>query len=120
MPISLQPLLFSVRVLKNLLPKSVISSVPIFWKQKNLLKKDKGIFRHAPQKNPITAERVAGLSRVLRGNAMASLENVALWHERDITHSSVERIILPDSCLLFRLYAPPHDPYYGAYRGSRR
>ena len=52
------------------------------------------------KKNPITAERVAGLSRVLRGNSTASLEDVALWHERDITHSSVERIIIPDSCLL--------------------
>lgn len=52
------------------------------------------------KKNPITAERVAGLSRVLRGNALAAMENVALWHERDITHSSVERVILPDSCIL--------------------
>lgn len=49
------------------------------------------------KKNPITAERVSGLSRVLRGNALAALENVALWHERDITHSSVERVIIPDS-----------------------
>lgn len=52
------------------------------------------------KRNPITAERVAGLSRVLRGNALAALESQALWHERDITHSSVERVILPDSCLL--------------------
>ncbi|HET9233859.1 MAG TPA: adenylosuccinate lyase, partial [Candidatus Eisenbacteria bacterium] len=52
------------------------------------------------KRNPITCERVAGLARVVRGNAMAALENVALWHERDITHSSVERIILPDSFLL--------------------
>ena len=50
--------------------------------------------------NPITCERVAGLARVLRGNALASLEDVALWHERDITHSSVERVILPDSTIL--------------------
>ncbi|MBM2846055.1 MAG: Adenylosuccinate lyase, partial [Bacteroidetes bacterium] len=42
----------------------------------------------------------AGLSRVLRGNALAAMENVALWHERDITHSSVERVIVPDSCIL--------------------
>ena len=63
-------------------------------------KGQKGSSAMPHKKNPITAERVAGLSRVLRGNAMASLENVALWHERDITHSSVERIILPDSCLL--------------------
>jgi adenylosuccinate lyase len=52
------------------------------------------------KRNPITAERVAGLSRVLRGNALAAMENQALWHERDITHSSVERVILADSCLL--------------------
>jgi adenylosuccinate lyase len=52
------------------------------------------------KKNPITAERVAGLARVMRGNALASMENIALWHERDITHSSVERIIIPDSCIL--------------------
>jgi adenylosuccinate lyase len=52
------------------------------------------------KRNPITWERLTGLARVLRGNAMASLENVALWHERDISHSSVERIIFPDSCTL--------------------
>lgn len=52
------------------------------------------------KRNPITCERVAGLSRVLRGNALAALENVALWHERDITHSSVERVVVPDSCIL--------------------
>ena len=52
------------------------------------------------KRNPITCERVAGLARVLRGNALASMEDVALWHERDITHSSVERVILPDSTIL--------------------
>ncbi len=52
------------------------------------------------KRNPITGERLSGLARVLRGNAVAALENVALWHERDISHSSVERIILPDSCTL--------------------
>jgi adenylosuccinate lyase len=52
------------------------------------------------KRNPITAERLSGLARVVRGNAAAALENVALWHERDISHSSAERIILPDSCLL--------------------
>ena len=52
------------------------------------------------KRNPITCERIAGLSRVLRGNALAAMENVSLWHERDITHSSVERIIVPDSCML--------------------
>jgi adenylosuccinate lyase len=52
------------------------------------------------KRNPITGERLSGLARVIRGNAMAALENVPLWHERDISHSSVERIILPDSCTL--------------------
>lgn len=52
------------------------------------------------KRNPITWERLSGLARVLRGNALAALENVALWHERDISHSSVERIIFPDSCTL--------------------
>src|ERR1700733_705999 len=52
------------------------------------------------KRNPITSERLSGLARVLRGNTVAALENVALWHERDISHSSVERIILPDSCTL--------------------
>ncbi len=52
------------------------------------------------KRNPITWERLTGLARVLRGHAVAALENVALWHERDISHSSVERIIFPDSCTL--------------------
>ena len=52
------------------------------------------------KRNPITCERVAGLSRLLRGYAVAAMENVALWHERDITHSSVERVIFPDSFIL--------------------
>ena len=52
------------------------------------------------KRNPITAERLSGLARVVRGNALVGMENVALWHERDISHSSAERIILPDSCTL--------------------
>jgi adenylosuccinate lyase len=52
------------------------------------------------KRNPIKSEQIVGLARVLRGNAQAALENVALWHERDISHSSVERIILPDSTTL--------------------
>ena len=52
------------------------------------------------KRNPITGERLSGLARVIRGNAVVALENVALWHERDISHSSAERIILPDSCIL--------------------
>src|SRR5436190_15033659 len=52
------------------------------------------------KRNPITNERLSGLARVIRGNAVVALENVALWHERDISHSSAERIILPDTCIL--------------------
>ncbi len=52
------------------------------------------------KRNPITAERLSGLARILRGNLQAGLEDVALWHERDISHSSVERVILPDSSML--------------------
>jgi adenylosuccinate lyase len=52
------------------------------------------------KRNPIKSEQIVGLARVLRGNALAGLEDVALWHERDISHSSVERIILPDSTIL--------------------
>ena len=52
------------------------------------------------KRNPIMSERLSGLARVIRGNAVVAMENVALWHERDISHSSAERIILPDSCIL--------------------
>jgi adenylosuccinate lyase len=50
------------------------------------------------KRNPIASERISGLARVVRANAQAALENVALWHERDISHSSAERVIVPDSC----------------------
>jgi adenylosuccinate lyase len=62
-------------------------------------KGQKGSSSMPHKRNPITSERIAGLSRVLRGNAVAAFEDVALWHERDISHSSVERIIVPDSCI---------------------
>ncbi len=52
------------------------------------------------KRNPITAERICGLARILRGDLQAGLENVALWHERDMSHSSVERVVVPDSFLL--------------------
>ena len=63
-------------------------------------KGQKGSSAMPHKRNPITWERITGLSRVLRGNAVAAMENVALWHERDISHSSVERVIFPDSCTL--------------------
>lgn len=62
------------------------------------------------KRNPISAETLTGLSRVLRGNLLAGLENVALWHERDISHSSTERVVLPDSSLV---------AHYGARRLAR-
>lgn len=63
-------------------------------------KGQKGSSAMPHKRNPVTCEQISGLARVLRGNAQAAMENVALWHERDISHSSVERIIVPDSCIL--------------------
>ncbi|BCX11134.1 MAG: adenylosuccinate lyase [Thermosynechococcus sp.] len=63
-------------------------------------KGQKGSSAMPHKRNPIRSERLTGLARVLRGNALAALENVALWHERDISHSAVERVILPDSSIL--------------------
>lgn len=68
--------------------------------EERFTKGQKGSSAMPHKRNPITGERLSGLARVLRGNALAALENVALWHERDISHSSVERIIFPDSCTL--------------------
>src|SRR5262244_1101330 len=62
--------------------------------------KQKGSSAMPHKRNPVTAEQISGLARVVRSNAQAGFENVALWHERDISHSSVERIILPDSTTL--------------------
>jgi adenylosuccinate lyase len=62
--------------------------------------KQKGSSAMPHKRNPITLEQVSGLARVVRANAQAAYENVALWHERDISHSSVERVILPDSTIL--------------------
>ncbi|MBT8393082.1 MAG: adenylosuccinate lyase [Ignavibacteriaceae bacterium] len=62
-------------------------------------KGQKGSSAMPHKRNPIVSERITGLARILRTNALAALENVALWHERDISHSSVERIIIPDSCI---------------------
>ncbi|MFH1199081.1 MAG: adenylosuccinate lyase [Candidatus Omnitrophota bacterium] len=62
-------------------------------------KGQKGSSAMPHKRNPVICERICGLARLLRGNAVASLENVALWHERDISHSSVERVIVPDTAL---------------------
>ncbi|MDD2228892.1 MAG: adenylosuccinate lyase [Candidatus Cloacimonetes bacterium] len=68
--------------------------------EENFSKGQKGSSAMPHKRNPIVSEQLCGLARVLRGNASSGLENNALWHERDISHSSVERIILPDSCIL--------------------
>ena len=61
-------------------------------------KGQKGSSAMPHKRNPVNSERISGLARLLRGNALAAMENIALWHERDITHSPVEAVILPDSC----------------------
>jgi adenylosuccinate lyase len=66
------------------------------------------------KRNPEKCERVCGLARLFRGYATAALENVALWHERDISHSSVERVILPDACILLDYML---DLFTGIVRG---
>jgi adenylosuccinate lyase len=63
-------------------------------------KGQKGSSAMPHKRNPVISENLCGLARLLRGNALASLESVALWHERDISHSSVERVVLPDSTIL--------------------
>jgi adenylosuccinate lyase len=68
--------------------------------QEYFSEKQKGSSAMPHKKNPITSEQISGLARVLRGNSQAAMENVALWHERDISHSSVERVIFPDSTIL--------------------
>jgi adenylosuccinate lyase len=77
-----------------------LQKTEVFEAEEYFSKGQKGSSAMPHKRNPITCERIAGLSRVLRGNAIAAMENVALWHERDITHSSVERVIVPDSCIL--------------------
>ena len=68
--------------------------------QEYFSKDQKGSSAMPHKKNPIVSEQICGLARVVRANAQAAFENVALWHERDISHSSVERVILPDSTIL--------------------
>ncbi len=68
--------------------------------EENFSKGQKGSSAMPHKKNPIVTEQMSGLARLIRSNALASIENNALWHERDISHSSVERIILPDSTIL--------------------
>src|SRR6202023_2844782 len=63
-------------------------------------KAQKGSSAMQHKRNPVTSEQICGLARVVRSNVQAAYEDVALWHERDISHSSVERVILPDSTIL--------------------
>ena len=62
--------------------------------------KQKGSSAMPHKRNPVTCEQISGLARVVRANAQTAFENVALWHERDISHSSAERVIIPDSTTL--------------------
>ena len=68
--------------------------------EEHFKKGQKGSSAMPHKRNPITVERISGMARLLRGNALAAMENVALWHERDISHSSVERVIFPDSTII--------------------
>ncbi len=68
--------------------------------QESFTKGQKGSSAMPHKKNPVTAEQICGLARLVRGNAHASLENIPLWHERDISHSSVERVIMPDTLII--------------------
>ena len=68
--------------------------------QEQFTRKQTGSSSMPHKRNPILCERICGLARILRGNLQVALENVALWHERDISHSSAERVILPDGCIL--------------------
>jgi len=86
----------------------------IFEVEEPFRKGQKGSSAMPHKRNPMMSERVAGLSRVIRGNCMAALENVALWHERDLTHSSVERVIIPDSCILLYYML---DKFIGIVKG---
>ncbi len=83
---------FTVEI-RHLQRTEVLEAAEYFGKQQ------KGSSAMPHKRNPIISERISGLARLLRGNSLAAMENVALWHERDISHSSVERVILPDSTI---------------------
>lgn len=72
----------------------------VYEVEEGFAKGQKGSSAMPHKRNPISAENLSGLARLLRGNAVAAMENMALWHERDISHSSVERVIMPDSTIL--------------------
>ncbi|MDF5723874.1 MAG: adenylosuccinate lyase [Rhizonema sp. PD37] len=84
---------FSVEI-RNLQRTDVLEVEEFFSKGQ------KGSSAMPHKRNPIRSERLTGMSRIIRSHAVAALENIALWHERDISHSSVERVILPDTCIL--------------------
>lgn len=84
---------FSVEI-RNLQRTDVLEVEEFFSKGQ------KGSSAMPHKRNPIRSERLTGMARIIRGHAVAALENVALWHERDISHSSVERVIFPDACIL--------------------
>ena len=83
-------------------------------------KGQKGSSAMPHKRNPIGCEQIVGLARLLRGNCHAAFENIALWHERDISHSSVERVILPDSFIARRSHAAAVDPDRQGHGGLPR
>ena len=83
-------------------------------------KGQKGSSAMPHKRNPILSERMAGCARVLRGNALVGMENVALWHERDISHSSAERVVLPDSTILLDYMLQKFTQAHGQPRRGRR
>ena len=70
------------------------------------------------KRNPMISERITGLSRLIRSNALVGLENIPLWHERDLTHSSTERVILPDSSILLDYIPEEVYPSNGKVSGQ--
>ena len=80
-------------------------------------KGQKGSSAMPHKRNPIGCESISGLSRVIRGHMISAYENVTLWHERDISHSSVERIILPDATQLAELHAEPSWQHHQEFDG---
>jgi adenylosuccinate lyase len=81
--------------------------------EEHFAKGQKGSSAMPHKRNPIGSENICGCARVLRGHVVTAYENVALWHERDISHSSAERMILPDTTALSGLHAAPVWPDFG-------
>ena len=77
----------------------ILQKTEVLEAEEYFSKGQKGSSAMPHKRNPVVSERIAGIARIIRANASAALENVPLWHERDISHSSTERVIIPDSCI---------------------